>query len=320
MTAEAFEQYRTNTKNVLGYMPIKNSCVTCQTPDVNIPKDSKLPNRKCLIRQCVDKAGMANCAYCSTFPCDTLKATAAAWNRENIDAKLGTKLSEEQYYLFVAPFEGIKHLEAIRASLKPDELIEPTKTLTPQKVLVEFPTTLPFSNEAAASFKAVHSLLSAIAVSSLGFSCIDTFAQQHKLENLRAHVLRFLWIFGSYSKLENTQIQTLVVDAETYLANRGSEKTLAIWSFVEGTVFKVLNEFGVSCERVAVKGAKLEELTTGTGYLRNKGWLMRLSFKEEIGGAATLQAFQTYTKRLYSEYGKKAFKHFSNADILTGIN
>ena len=33
MSAEDFEQYRNEAKNILGYMPIKTPCVTCQAPD-----------------------------------------------------------------------------------------------------------------------------------------------------------------------------------------------------------------------------------------------------------------------------------------------
>ncbi|TRO46548.1 DUF3795 domain-containing protein [Candidatus Bathyarchaeota archaeon] len=35
-----------------------------------MPKGLKLPNKKCLIRRCVDKTGVANCSYCACFPCD----------------------------------------------------------------------------------------------------------------------------------------------------------------------------------------------------------------------------------------------------------
>jgi len=315
MTAEDFEQYRNEAKRILGYMPIKTPCVTCQTPDAKIPKKSKLPNRKCLIRRCVDKTGVANCAYCSRFPCDTVKATAGAWNRESIEAKLGAPLSEEEYHSFVEPFEGIRRLEAIRASLKPNEIVEPAKVPTSETRIANFPENLPFSKEEIASFKAVHKLLSTLHHSSLGLRGTDTFAQQHKLENLRVHVLRFLWILGSCGKVEKEEYVHLVVDAGTYFANRGSEKTLAIWSFVQDAVFRVLSEFGVCCERVALKGVKEEDLTTGTGYLRYKGWVMKMSFKEKIGGTAALKAFQTYTQRLDKKYGKKAFKHFSTADM-----
>ena len=170
MTLDEFEKYRNDVKRILGYMPIKTPCLTCQTPDDDIPKTSKLPNRKCLIRRCVDKTGLANCAYCSAFPCDTVKATAGAWNRESIEAKLDEPLSEEAYHWFVEPFEGLKRLEAIHASLKPDEIREPAKTPAVRTGIVDFPKNLPFSKEKVASFKAVHKLLTNLNQSSLGLT------------------------------------------------------------------------------------------------------------------------------------------------------
>lgn len=319
MTAEDFERQRNSAKKILGYMPIRIPCLTCQTPDVKIPKESKLPNRKCLIRQCVDKTGVANCAYCASFPCDTLKATAGAWNRKTIEARIGAPLSEGEYATFVEPFEGISRLTAIHASLKPNEIVKPAKAPKSKLKITGFPENLPFSKEETASFKAVHTLLATIYYSPLGMKGTDAFAQQHKLENLRVHIMRFLWILGNYGKLdkETEKRAHLVVDAETFLVNRGSEKTLAIWSFLDAIVFKVLSEFGVCCERVALKGVRTEDLATGTGYLRSKGWILKMSFDEKIGGNATLRALQTYAQKVDEKYGKKAFQHFQTADMQT---
>jgi len=314
-TAEEFEHYRNNAKRILGYMPIGTACVTCQTPDSDIPKGSHLPNRKCLIRQCVDKTGVANCAYCARFPCDTMKATSGAWNRKKIEERLGAPMSNDEYRTYVQPFEGINRLEAIRASLKPSEIVEPAKVQTSEKRTVDFPKNLPLSDKETASFKAVHRLLTSLKRSSLGMTDTDTFAQQHRLENRRAHVLRFLWILGRYGKLREEKKAYLAAEAKTYMDNRETEKTLAIWSFAKDTVFKALSDLGAHCERVALKGVKDKDLTTGTGYLRNKGWIMRMSFDETIGGAAALEALQTYTAKLSKKYDKKAFQHFSDADM-----
>ena len=314
MTAEEFEQYRNRGKKILGYMPIKTPCVTCQTPDEKIPKTSKLPSKKCLIRQCVDKTGVANCAYCSRFPCDTLKATADLWTREKIEAKLGAPLSEENYHSFVEPFEGLTRLNDIHASLKPEDIVEPAKVTTSKTRIVEFPKDLEL-REDVSSFKAVHALLAALENSSLGLRDTDTFAQEHKLENRKAHILRLMWILANYGKFDKQDSTSLVVDAETYYVNRAKEKTLSIWSFMEDVVFKVLAEYGVCCERVALEGVKTEDLTTGTGYLRKRGWLMRLSFREKIGGTVALKAMQTYAKLLDKTYGSRAFSRFRQADM-----
>ena len=244
-----------------------------------------------------------------------MKATAAAWNRETIEAKLGAPISEEEYNLFVEPFEGITRLEAIRASLRPDKIVEPAKISASKTRISDFPDNISFSNHDVASFKGVHSLLANLERSSFGQQNTDTLVQQHKLENQRTHILRFLWIIGNYGKFEKDASQRLVVEAEKYVDNRGSEKTLAIWSFVEDVVFKVLREFGVCCERFALRGMATEDLTTGTGYLRKKGWAMQVSFEEKVGGEAALKALQTYVQRLDKKYGAKAFRRFRNADM-----
>jgi hypothetical protein len=182
MTAQEFEGYKNNAKEILGYMPIKTPCVTCQTPDEKIPEGSKLPNRKCLIRQCVDETGIANCAYCCQFSCDTLKATAGVWNRKSIEARLGAPLSEGQYCAFVKPFEGINRLRIIRDSLKPEEIVEPAKGITTEIKIVDFPENLPFSKEETASFKAVHKLLTNLQRSSLGLMGTDTLLNSTNLK------------------------------------------------------------------------------------------------------------------------------------------
>jgi hypothetical protein len=107
----------------------------------------------------------------------------------------------------------------------------------------------------------------------------------------------------------------LEVDAKTFLANRGNEKTLAIWSFLRDTVFKVLLDFGVHCERIAAKGIKEKDLETGTGYLRDKGWVMKMSLDKKVGEVLVLKALQRYAKKLDAKYGKKAFSRFLEADM-----
>jgi len=118
--------------------------------------------------------------------------------------------------------------------------------------------------------------------------------------------------FGENKKENGTFIE---VDAKTFLANRGNEKTLAIWSFLRDTVFKVLLDFGVHCERVAAKGIKEKDLETGTGYMRDKGWSMKTSFDRKISEASGLKALQKYAKKLTAKYGKKAFSRFLKADM-----
>jgi len=118
-----------------------------------------------------------------------------------------------------------------------------------------------------------------------------------------------------FSEIKTEDSAFLEVDAKTFLANRASEKTLAIWSFLKDTVFKILFDFGVHCERVVSEGVKEKDLETGTGYMRNKGWAIRVSLDRKASDVKTLKALQSYARKLDKKYGKKAFSNFSQADM-----
>lgn len=315
MTTAEFEQFKKKAKSTLGYQPIVKACVTCQTPTEKIPKESKLPPRSCLIRQCVDKMGVANCAYCARFPCQAEISTGGLWNRKKFEEKLGVPVSESDYHVFIEPFEALNRLEGIRAKLKPGEIVEPPKMPAAKVKIIEFPKSLLFSKEETEAFRIVHRLLERISQSQLGLTDTDTFAQQKRLESRRAHVLRSLWIMACFGESKKENGAFLEVDAKTFLANRGNEKTLAIWSFLRDTVFKVLLDFGVHCERVVAKGIKEKDLETGTGYMRDKGWVMKMSLDKKVGEVPVLKALQRYAKKLDAKYGKKAFNRFSEADM-----
>lgn len=313
MTKEEFEKYRKNAKQILGFMPIKTACVTCQTPDEKIPKTIKLPRKKCLIRQCVNTNRIDNCAYCSFFPCETLKGTADLWTRKKIEEKLERSISEKEYHLFVEPFEGLNRLMGIKSSLQSNEIVKPVKISKSQKRIIKFPEIL--TNKKISSFRIVYNLLQKIYSSSLGLKNPDTFAQQHLLENQKVHVFRFLWILGNYGKIRKIDSTDIQIDAQTYYANRGKEKQLSILSFIQNVIFEVLSEFGIFCKLEALEGVKQEEITTGTGYLRKKGWLIIATFGEKIGGYSTFKALQTYTQTLTKKYASKAFRSFKKADM-----
>ena len=83
---------------------------------------------------------------------------------------------------------------------------------------------------------------------------------------------------------------------------------------MKDVVFKTLTEFGVRCERLVLNGIPEEELVTGTGYLRKRGWLMKLWFEEDVGHT-TLKALHIYASELKRRFGSKAFKRFRRADM-----
>lgn len=310
MNNEEFEQYKKRAKKILGYTPMKTPCLTCQTPDEEIPKGAKLPLRSCLVRQCVDKIGVVNCAYCSRFPCDFLN-DHYMWDREYFENKHGKPVSDEDYVTFIKPFEGLKRLKNIHTTLKPKNIVEAPLALRLKTKITSFPEDLPFSEAERHAFRILHEVLSSIKRSSLGLSSTDTFPQQQRLRNRTPHFLRFLWIFGRYGKFKQDDRAHLIVDAKTYIDNRGSEKTLATWTYLKDVIFRVLPEFGIHAELVP----SIKRWKTEMEGLRQKGWTMKIIFDKSTGGADTLKALQTYTWKLDEKHGRRAFRHFRDIDM-----
>jgi len=73
--------------------------------------------------------------------------------------------------------------------------------------------------------------------------------------------------------------------------------------------------YGVLCKRRVLEGVEEVELTTGTGYLRGRGWTMDMWFESKLGGVVTLKALQTYARLLEEKSGKKSFRQFINVDM-----
>ena len=111
----------------------------------------------------------------------------------------------------------------------------------------------PFSETKKLAFRTLHEVLASMKRSSLGLSGTDTFPQQQRLKNRIPYFSRFLWIFGRYGEFKQDDGAHLIVDAKTYIDNRGSEKTLATWTYVKDVIFKVLPEFGIHAELVPSK-------------------------------------------------------------------
>jgi hypothetical protein len=311
MTKDELDELRKRAKAILGYTPLKKACFLCQTPNEEIPKGAKLPLRNCIVRKCVTQMGIKNCAYCSRFPCDYEKEHASLWNRAMFEKKLGKPISDEDYQKFIKPFEALDRLEKIRARLKPDQIIEvvPLDPLTVK--IIDFPEKLPYSTQETKAFQNLHKLLGEIKQSPLHVDNTDLFPQQTRLKNRIKNFLRFLLIFGLHGILQEENVGSLLINAKAFSENRGTETGLLVWDFTEKVIFKIFPEFGVHCELIVLS----EPWLTPMGYLRSKGWQMKISFDKQIGGLSTLKALQAYAKKLAAKYGKKDHLYFKNVDM-----
>jgi hypothetical protein len=275
-------------------------CDGCQAPDDGHP----VRYLSCYVRKCAVRNGVETCAHCSGYPCEDVKnlhAIQRADAKERIAARLGTPIPEEDYLAFIEPYEGIKHLDTIRASLGPEDIVEMTKVSVKPKI-VDFPDDLPFSKEETLAFEALHRILASVeSVSGV------SYARQAALKKRRRYLLKMLWAFGLFGEPKEEGSPHLLIDSGTYLA----QKIHSSYSKVKD-YFKALEGYGVHCEHVPLtEGGWL----TPTGALRKGGWFMKMSFDDDAGGLSALEALRSYTAKLDEKYGERAFGYFSRADM-----
>ena len=277
-------------------------CDGCQTPDNENPV-LVYGRYGCKIRRCAVFNGVQTCAHCSAYPCEDVRTQFSfdSESREKLAARLGTPIPEEEYLTFIEPYELHKHLDEVRASLAPEDIVE-MKAVSTKPRLVNFPDNLPFAEEEMARFEALHRLIGEI-------EAVDgiSYARQSVLKKSRRDLLKILWAFGRFGKFREEGGSHLAIDSETYLA----QKIHSGYSMVKD-YFKALGEYGVRCEHVPLTE---EGWLTPKGALRKNGWFMKLSFGDDAGGAPALRALQSYAARLHEEYGERAFRYFSKADM-----
>ena len=137
-------------------------CDGCQTPDDENPV-LVFSKYGCKIRRCAVFNGVETCAHCSAYPCKDVRTQFSfdSESRERIAARLGAPVPEDEYLTFIEPYELHRHLDEIRASLSPEDIVEMTPVSVKPRI-VDLPDDLPFSREETAAFEALHRLLAAV--------------------------------------------------------------------------------------------------------------------------------------------------------------
>jgi len=280
-------------------------CDGCQTPDYENPT---LIVPSCSIRKCALINGVETCACCTAYPCEDLGRAAATVDPEEIASRFEAPVPKADYLAFIEPYELLKHLDEIRASLSPEDLVEPAKPPPFKPKTVDIPTDLPFSEEETSAYLALHRLLRTINT----FES-DAHIMQKRLKKRRQYFLKLLWTFGLYGELKEKGGWHLELGDDVYY----EQKLAGHYDTVVNRYFKVLEEYGVHCEQVPLG----EGWLLPSGWMRRRGkawdagWLMKMAFDEQSGGVAALKALRTYTARLDEEYGRRAFGYFSRADM-----
>ncbi|MFQ5832525.1 MAG: DUF3795 domain-containing protein [Candidatus Thorarchaeota archaeon] len=317
----AWDSYVKEVRKYVGYVPAKNPCHGCQTPDDKLAKNVGVHNflRGCSARKCAFHCGVENCAYCSRYPCDKIEIMNASYTTESVEKRIGETLSNDKYEAYVKIFQGMKQLDKIRASLSADDLVS-VKTVeikTPR--MTEFPKDLSVSKKEMKAYRILHQTLTDLARSDLGLKDTDTIATQDVLKTRRAIIFRLLWILGLYGELDETGASMNLGSIEIQTHKKGTKgmpNTEDSWM----RLFNIMGEAGIKCEIVP----QTKELYSPLNWLRDRilgteesAWLLRASFDEALGGFQSLKTLQESAKTLDSRYGKRAYSRFAKADMRT---
>ncbi len=281
--------------------PDRCICDGCQTPD-ELQPTLVIGKYGCNIRQCAVKNGVKTCAHCSGYPCLAVQRQFSfdAGSRDRIAKRRGEPVPDDEYLTFIEPYECRRHLDEIRESLRPEELVE-MAMLALKPRLAGFPGDLRRSARATA-LRALHRLLGEVGtVEGVSYADRDIF------ERRRRNLVKLLFVFGLHGRPEPGVGRWLDLDAETYLAEKIASDYAELLGYME-----LLAEHGVRCEHVPLieKGWR-----TQRGTLRKEGWLLKVSFDDAAGGREALDALQTYARELDEQHGKGAFRRFSRADM-----
>lgn len=275
-------------------------CDGCQVPADENPV--RYLRSGCYIRRCAEKNSAETCAHCSGYPCEDIKRVGGANSREVSASRLGIlpeEIPKEDYLTFIEPYEGLTHLDAIRNSLNPEDIV---KMITPSPAKVQPFPELPFSKEEVSAFEAVYQLLAKV-LSVTG----DTHARQTVLEKKKKYFLKLLWVFGLYGEFEEG---ALTIDSKTYLDQLKGVPFYSTWEAVKER-FEILEEHGVHCDLVPLT----EKWLTPKGALRKGTWSVKMSFTDTAGGVAALKALKDYAANLDEKYNKRGYRFFSKADM-----
>jgi hypothetical protein len=258
----------------------------------------------CLIRRCALHNGVETCAHCAAYHCETLtsRVLGNAWVEE-LEERLG-EIPQEDYDLFVKPYLGLVHLEAIRGNLHPTD-ITPIKPISIKPSTAAYPQAL----DSEENLSGLYQLLQRFNAPQTGLTYVQ--AERHK--EVRTYTLKLLWAFGLHGEISEDGT-CLVLDHQDYLA----KKIEGYYDQVSNH-FETLADYGVDCEIVPLNA---DSMLTPTGYLRRQRskdpgppWEVKMTTLEDTGGNEVLAALQTYAKALHEAYGKTAYRRFARADM-----
>jgi hypothetical protein len=269
--------------------------------------------RNCAVRLCAQYNGVENCAYCAAFPCrDVPTVSLSVEHRNLVEERLGEPIPEEDYLAFIEPYEGMKHLNAIRIPLEEEDLVQPTPVVPLRRQVAGFPDSLVLSGEDFRPFLALHGLLERVLSGRA-----ELYVRQVRLQQRRREILNLLWLFGRYGQLAEDGSQ-LVIDGRAQAARKGISQASIVVRKRDNTLHgsaalaaQLLQDLGVTVSHVP---------------LARNAWRLTAVCEDRAGGTPALEALGRYVQRLVERHGEpkyigssryrgEAYERFSTADM-----
>lgn len=264
--------------------------------------------KNCPVRRCAQHNGVENCAYCGVFPCQYVPTVSVTVDyRDQVAERLGSPIPEADYLAFIEPYEGMRHLQALRAALDPHRLIAPKPVPPLRTRMVDFPEA--FSHDEIIGLRALHKLMESV----LRARAV-LYVEQMVLKKHRHELLNLFWAFGRYGDFAPDSAQ-LVIDGGKY----GSQPTFK--NIVRKRDNTLHSGLARSAELLQGLGVRVEHVP-----LTKQSWMLRMGFDEAAGGVAGLRALKRFAAELVEMHGEpiyagnsrykgEAYARFSKADM-----
>jgi hypothetical protein len=279
-------------------------CAGCQATE------GYLYIRNCAVRLCAQYNDLEDCAYCAVFPCRDVPTVSVPEDyRDTVEARLGEPVPEPDYLVFIEPYEGIKHLEAIRSLLDRGQLVEPAPVTPLRTRVAAFPDLLETLPESQGAFRSLYDLLIAILTGRA-----EPYVRQIRLHQRRKELLNLLWVFGRYGQ-PSEDGAGLVIDGRVHGARKAFSNVVrkrdnSLHTSTR-TAVQLLGDFGVTIEHLP---------------LTRKAWLLEMALDDQAGGQEVLTALCDYVGALIEAHGEpkyagssryrgEAYYRFSRADM-----
>jgi hypothetical protein len=262
----------------------------------------------CPVRQCAFYNAVETCASCAVFPCqDVPGVTLSTDFRDQVAERLGEPVPEEAYLAFIEPFEGMAHLEEIRAKLPPEDLIPPQEVKPLRSRLAAFPEDLELSEREVTDLRSLYYLMTRIIRGEA-----DLRVRQLYLKKLRNWILNTFWVFGRFGEFIDGETQ-LVIDGDKWASEKGVTLVRKRDNALHGDASRCVEL--LADYSVVVKFEPLGKKT----------WKLYLT-NDDAEGAGMLRALKDYITALVEAYGApeyagsnkykgEAYAQFSRADM-----